>query len=298
VSGDAATMGRPLSGVLGTYAALAAAEFRRYATYRQALIAAMFTNSVFGFLRCFVLLAVAAGIGSHPAGAGGHPAGAGGHAGAGTAAGYPPERLATYVWIGQGLLGTINIWSPPELAERIRTGDVVADLLRPVDPVRQYLAADLGRAGFAAITRLIGPVLVGALAFTLYTPVHPATYPLFAVSVLLATVVCFACRYLVNATTYWLLDSRGAQIGWVAVSATLSGMAFPLAFLPRALTVALYATPFPALIQIPADVLVERHPLPVTGAMVAGQATWAVVMLALARTVQRRAERRLVIQGG
>jgi ABC-2 type transport system permease protein len=283
VSRDAATVGHPLSGTLGMYTALAAAEFRRYATYRQALFAAMFTNSVFGFLRCFVLLAVAAGAGSAVRGP----------------AGYSPQRLATYVWIGQGLIGTVNIWSPPELAERIRSGDVVADLLRPVDAVWQYLAADLGRAGFAAMTRLVGPVLIGALAFSLYVPARPVTYPLFVLSVTLATVVCFACRYLVNASAYWLLDSRGPQIVWVAASMTLSGLAFPLAFLPASLTTVLYlATPFPYLIQVPADVLIERHSLPVTLAMVAGQAAWAVVILTVARAVQRRAERRLVIQGG
>jgi ABC-2 type transport system permease protein len=268
---------------VGTYAALAVAEFRRYATYRQALIAAMFTNSVFGFLRCFVLLAAVAGAGSAST----------------RVPGYDPQRLATYVWIGQGLLGTVSLWNPPELADRIRSGDVVADLLRPVDPVWQYLAADLGRAGFAALTRLIGPILVGALAFRLYYPARPVTYPLFVVSATLATVICFACRYLVNATTYWLLDSRGAQIGWVAVSATLSGIAFPLAFLPAPAADALYlVTPFPYLIQVPADVLIERHSLPVTVAIVGGQAAWAAIMLAIARAVQRRAERRLVIQGG
>jgi ABC-2 type transport system permease protein len=203
------------------------------------------------------------------------------------------------VWIGQGLLGTVNIWGPPELSDRIRSGDVVADLLRPIDPVWQYLAADLGRAGFAALTRLIGPIVVGALAFPLYYPARPATGPLFVVSLALATVVCFACRYLVNATTYWLLDSRGAQIGWAAVSLTLSGMAFPLAFLPVPAVTALYlVTPFPYLIQVPADVLIERHTLPVTVATVGGQAAWAAVMLAVAWQVQRRAERRLVIQGG
>jgi len=268
---------------LRLYGALAAAEFRRYVTYRQALFAVMFTNTVFGFLRCYVLLGVAAGAGA---------------AGA-RVAGYDPPRLATYVWIGQGLLGTVAIWEPPDLADRIRSGDVVADLLRPVDPVWQYLAADLGRAGFAGLTRLIGPILVGALAFRLYYPARPVTYPLFVVSVTLAVVVSLACRYLVNATAYWLLDARGAQIGWAAVSATFSGMAFPLAFLPAPLATALYlATPFPYLIQVPADVLIERRTLPVTFAMVGGQAAWALVMLAVARRVQRRAERRLVIQGG
>jgi ABC-2 type transport system permease protein len=262
------------------YAVLAAAEFRRYATYRQAMVAAMFTNSVFGFLRCYVLLAASVGAG-------------------GVAAGYSGARLATYVWVGQGLFGVVNMWSAPELADRIRTGEVVADLLRPVDPVWQYLSADLGRAGFAGLTRFVVPVVVGALAFDLHAPANPVAYPLFVVSVLLAVVVCFACKYLVNATAYWLLDARGPLLGWGAASMVLSGLMFPLAFLPREALVALYlATPFPYLIQVPIDVLVERHPPGLTVAMVAGQAAWAVVMLAVARLVQRRAERRLVIQGG
>jgi ABC-2 type transport system permease protein len=277
----AATAGHSLSGTLRTYAALSAAEFRRYATYRQAMIAAMFTNSVFGFMRCFVLQAASAGVPG------------------GSAAGYSRERLATYVWIGQGLLGTVYLWGPPDMADRIRSGDIVADLLRPVDAVWQYLAADLGRAGFAAGTRLIVPVLVGAAVFDLYVPARPATCALFLLSLLLAVVICFACRYLVNATAYWLLDARGPQIGWIAVSAALSGMAFPLAFLPAPVTTALYlATPLPYLIQVPSDVLVERYPMALTLATVAAQAAWAVTMLALARVVQRRAERRLVVQGG
>lgn len=280
MSRDAATVAHPIKLTLRMYAAIAAAEFSRYATYRQAMAASMFTNSIFGFLRCFALLAAAAGAG-------------------GVAAGYTTDRLATYVWVGQGLIGTVALWSAPELADRIRSGDVIADLMRPVDPVWQFVAADLGRAGFAALTRFAVPVVVGALAFDLYVPAHPATYVLFVVSVGLATVVCAACRFLVNSTTYWLLDSRGPVIGWVAVTGALSGLAFPLTFLPPGALIAVYlATPFPSLLQVPIDVLVGRHSTGLTLAMVAGQAAWAVVMIAVARLVQRRAERKLVVQGG
>src|SRR5262245_28805722 len=122
----------------GPYLALAAAGFRRYATYRQATLAAIFTNAIFGFLRSFVLLALA---------------------GAGAVAGYDEARLATFVWAGQGLIGVVLLWAPNELGDRIRTGDVIADLLRPVDLVWQLLAADLGRAGLAVLTRFVGPIV-------------------------------------------------------------------------------------------------------------------------------------------
>jgi ABC-2 type transport system permease protein len=269
-----ATVDPSLKATLRMYTALAGAEFRRY---RQAMAAATFTNSVFGFLRCYALLAAAAGAG-------------------GVAGGYDPARLALYVWAGQGLIGTVNVWARPELADRITSGEVVADLLRPVDPIWQYLAADLGRAGYAALTRFVVPVVVGALAFDLYVPARPATYPLFVLSMLMATVISLACRYLVNASAYWLLDARGPVLLWVVVSSVLSGLYFPLPFLPDWALAALYvATPFPYLLQVPLDILVERYE---TGAAVAGQLAWVVVMLSLARLVQRRAERRLVIQGG
>lgn len=263
-----------------TFAALAWSGFRRHATYRQATVAGAFTNVVFGFLRCYVLLAVASAAGGRPAG-------------------YDATQLATYVWVGQGLLAVVLLWGWSELAERIRTGDVSADLLRPVHPVLGYLAPDLGRAGYTVLTRFLPPLAVGALFFELYVPGRWFTVPLFAVSVVLAVVGCFACRFLVNAVAYWLADARGPIMLWTLASGVLAGLYFPLRFLPDPVAVTLWvATPFPGLLQTPLDVLVERDPTPVQAGLVVLQALWAVALLAACAAVHRRAERRLVAQGG
>jgi ABC-2 type transport system permease protein len=272
---------RPLRASLITLGVLSWSGFRRYATYRQATIAGAFTNVVFGFLRCYVLLAVAASA-------------TGGQAG-----GYDKAQLATYVWLGQGLLSVVALWGWTDLADRIRTGDVSADLLRPVNPVLGYLAPDLGRAGYAMITRFLPPLVVGALVFPLYTPSRWFTVPLFAVSILFAVVACFGCRYLVNAASYWLQDIRGPIMLWTLSAGVLAGLYFPLRLLPGGLVVTLYAaTPFPSLLQIPLDVVVERDPPALQASLVGVQAFWAVATVALALLVQRRAERKLVVQGG
>jgi ABC-2 type transport system permease protein len=265
----------------GAICALAWAGFRRYATYRQATAASVFTNTVFGFLRCYVLLAAAASTVT------------------GVAAGYDAEQLATYCWASQGLIGVVMLWGWTELGDRIRTGDVVADLLRPLHPVASYLAVDLGRALLASLTRFAIPMTVGAVFFDLYAPRRPATYPLFALSALLGVLVCFGCRYLVNAAGFWLLDIRGIVLFWTFGTGVLAGLAFPLHFLPSWLVAVLWvATPFPSILQAPLDVLVERGSTLALAAVVAGQAAWSVVVLAICWYVQRRAERRLVIQGG
>jgi len=266
--------------VVRAYLALAVAGFRRHATYRQAMAAAVVTNSVFGFLRFAVMLAVI-------------------DAGTRSVAGYTEPQLATFVWAGQGMIGVVLLWALPEFAERIRTGDVIADLLRPIDLVWQLLAADLGRAGYAALTRFVVPVVVGGLVFDLYAPRHPITYALFVCSMLLATIVCFACRYLVNAAAYWLLDVRGPQTAWTLTSGIFGGLYFPVWFFPDAMAIGLIvATPFPSVIQVPLDILVERGSPTVQLELLGVQAGWVVALLALCCWVQRRGERKLVIQGG
>ena len=161
------------------------------------------------------------------------------------------------------------------------------------------LAADLGRAGHAAVTRFVGPVALGALVFQLYAPRRPVTYALFVCSALLATVVCFGCRYLVNAAAYWLLDARGPNTFWTLTSGFLGGLYFPVWFFPDALAATLIVlTPFPSVIQIPLDVLVERGSPGLQLALLGVQAGWVVAILALCHWVQARGERKLVIQGG
>ncbi|WP_307238957.1 ABC transporter permease [Catenuloplanes indicus] len=241
-------------------------------------MAGAFTNTVFGFLRCYLFLAVAGGA---------------------AVAGYTPEQLVTYVWVAQGLLAVVLLWGPPELADRIRTGEVVADLLRPVHPVTSMLATDLGRAWHAVLTRCVPPVLTGLIFFEPYLPVRWHTGPLFVLSVLFAIVITFCCRFLINATGYWLLDVRGPIMLWTLGSGVISGLYFPLRFLPEPALLALWLlTPLPSLFQAPLDVLIERDATPVQLGIVGVQAAWTVIMLLLCRYVQTRAERRLVIQGG
>jgi ABC-2 type transport system permease protein len=287
VTADLATAPRPVvpgrRAGFAALAALASAGFRRYATYRQATAASTFTNTVFGFLRCFVLLATTE---------------AAWQAGELTA-GYDPEQIALYCWLSQGLIGVVGIWGWTELGDRIRTGDVVVDLLRPVHPILSYWAVDVGRAGHAMLTRFTVPLAVGALLFPIYVPTRVSTYPLFAVSVALAVLVSFGGRYLVNAVGFWLLDVRGVTTLWLFCSGILGGLAFPLHFLPSWLRTLLWvATPFPSMLQAPLDIAVERGSPASQVAVIAGQAVWAAVLLAACVLVQRRAEHKLVVQGG
>jgi len=257
------------------YLTLIAAGFRRWSTYRTAALAGMATNLVFGFLRCAVLLTV--------------------FDGAARVAGYDPAAAVTFVWVGQALLDVVLCWGDIELAERVRSGDIAIDLVRPWDLQLARLAQDLGRAGFSMLARFVPPMLVAAAFFELRLPGGPGGWAVFAAGVLLAIVVGFCLRFLGGLTAFWLLDWRGVVGLYAVASGVLGGMVLPIGLFPRWAQVAIWCTPFPAAVQAPADLLIGHGAaLP----LLAHQLGWALGLLWLGRVVLRRAERILVVQGG
>ncbi|MEN3357997.1 MAG: viologen exporter family transport system permease protein [Mycobacteriales bacterium] len=260
-------------------AALAGAGFRRYASYRQATVAGAFTNTVFGVIKLFILLAVARQAG-------------------GAVAGYDAAALSTYTWAAQGLISAVWLFAWTPIATRVRTGDVAIDLARPAHPVAVWLAEDLGRAGQAALFRFAVPMVIGGLIFGLRLPTRWPTVPLFVLSSALAVVISFGCRLLVNLAAFWLLDVRGAVTLYVVANNVLSGLLVPVAFFPGWAERAAYMTPFPWMLQVPTDLLVERRVGAGALGAVAAQAGWAAALLALATWTLARGTRRLVVQGG
>ncbi|MFG3045355.1 ABC transporter permease [Streptomyces sp. NPDC048241] len=260
------------------YGAVAAGGFRRYATYRAATAAGVFTNTVFGLI---IVCTYRALWDARP------------HLG-----GYDQAQAVTYVWLGQALLSTLAIGGggvEEELMERIRTGDVAVDLYRPADLQLWWLAADLGRASFQLLGRGVVPFLFGMLCFPAYLPSDLGTWLALLVTLALAMLVGFGIRYLLALSTFWLLDGAGiTRIAWLA-GHFCSGMLLPLNVFPGTLGEVVRALPWSALLQAPADVLLGRaNPL---GTWLF-QAAWAVALLGAGRLLQSVATRRVVVQGG
>src|SRR3954454_17372457 len=157
--------------------------FRRYSVYRSATLAGAFTNSVFGLLRAYILLAVFA-----------HRA---------TVGDLNAQDTVTFSLVAQSTLMVTALFAGgTDIALRIRTGDIVSDLYRPIDFQRYWLAHDLGRAVYQASWRSLPPFLVGALIFDVRLPEHPVTWLWFALSMVLAVAVSFGVRFLVGLSSF------------------------------------------------------------------------------------------------
>jgi ABC-2 type transport system permease protein len=262
------------------YAEVARRTFQRQTTYRGATLAGLFTNTVFGFILAYVLIAV---YQSRP-----------------DINGTDVGDAVTFTFLAQALAMPVGIFgSEQELSQRIRTGDVVIDLYRPIDLHGYWGAVDAGKAAFYLIFRGIVPFVAGWLVFPqMKLPASLPQFGAFLVSVALAVTVASGYRFIVQGSAFWLLDVRGAnQLAWVTAN-FFSGMIVPLFLFPAWLATVARFLPFPSMIQVPNDIFLGRTSgMGAVGAL-AGQVAWALVLAGGARLVLARATRRVVIQGG
>ncbi len=252
--------------------------YRRYATYRAATFAGVVTNTVFGFIRAYVFVALFRGRGD--------------------VGGFDLRDTLTFVFVGQGMMLVTYLWGWWEIALGIRSGAIVTDFSRPIDYQLYWMTQDLGRAVYHAIFRGIPPFVLGALVFSLRLPQHLWTWPAFLLSVGLAVCTSFGFRFLVNLSAFWLLDYRGVGVIAMAVWTFFSGFTVPIAFFPGALQTVSRALPFAAMINTPIEIFLEKpQGFDLIGALVF-QAMWALVLLACGRLLWNVATRKVVIQGG
>lgn len=260
------------------YFELAVRAFRQLFAYQAAMLAGIFTNSIFGVLLSAVYLAL---YQSQDAGA--------------SVAGFTARQTVTYVWLGQALIAPVVIWGWWEIIKTIRTGAVVTDMLKPMSYFGFWLSRDLGRAFGHTLLRGIPTLAVGSVLYDLVYPDAPGRWLAFFVSVAFAVIVSFCFRFMMNLWGFWVLDHRGiAGISTVMVG-VFSGHLLPLAWYPDPVRDVMNLLPFRAIIMLPVEIWLGQVSIAEGLGL---QVMWGIVMILAALWLESVAERKVVVQGG
>jgi len=263
---------------LRTFLEVSKRAFRRHLTYRAAAFAGLVTNVFFGLMRVAVLLAL---YGERR-----------------VVEGFTVQGVVTYTGLTQALITYLSIFGWYELMNSVHRGEVAADLLKPVNYFSLWLAQDAGRALVNLLLRGLTIMVIYALIFDLAYPQSVAQWLALTLSLVLAWLLSFAYRFLVNLAAFWSPDARGVgRLGFVVVL-FFSGFLMPLRFFPEWVQTLAYWTPFPHMLNTVVEVYLDVLTGPALAQALALQAAWAVGLILLCQLVLGRAVRRLVILGG
>ncbi len=267
------------------YLAVIAARFRSLLQYRAAALGGLFTQVFFGLVRIMILRAFYA-----------------------AAVGPAPMRLPNvigYVWLGQATLLLIPWRTDEDVAEQIRTGNVVYELTRPLDLYGLWFARSVAWRTAPVFLRMLPMFVVAMLVVPVVAPGWELAAPPSAAA-LVMWIACFAGAVLVsaaltalmNVTLMWTLTGDGVPM-LVATCATMfGGLVIPLPLFPDWAKPVLYAMPFAGMLDLPSRVFTGDIAASHAGWVVAHQLAWTLALVALGRWLLGRGVRRLVVQGG
>ena len=253
-------------------------SYRRYRTYGAATLAGLATNAFFGLLRSSIFIAF---YQQRP-----------------VAAGFSLTDALTYVWLTQGLIMPLYLWGWLEIASTIRTGAIASDLVKPINFFGFWLSRDLGRAAYHWLYRWVPTMFLGLVLFRIRLPDTIVAWLAFALSALLAIVLSFCLRFMINVLGFWTTDVKGIM-GMVLLAINfLTGFLVPLDFFPPAVRAIVLRLPFAGMIDTPTKIFLQQARGAELLALLAQQTLWVVLFVAAAQLLLHRATRKLVVQGG
>ena len=262
------------------YLAFTAKAFQRTLTYRFELWMELFINVLFMLVYVYLWKAL--------------------YTGQTSVEGYDLNGILTYIVVSQTLLTfTFTLRVARIIEDKVRTGEVVTDLMKPVDFQLMTLATAAGTSTHTALFNMLPKFLLFYGVFGLSLPSSPLTVLLFIISVVLGYVILFSLEFIIGIFAFWLVEIRGIYfiIIW-GLSLLFSGYFLPLEFYPALLAKIAEVLPFRAIIYFPTAIYTGQA---TGGALITAlliQLTWVVVLMGLGRFGYRAAFRKLVVQGG
>lgn len=213
--------------------------------------------------------------------------------------GYSRAQMLSYVLAMDVLRSFVLSSRGWELVHEIASGKLSQYLLRPVSYLGYSLALDMAqKTAYLAAAILEVSCLIAVFSAPLYIPRDPWTWVLFALSIILSSLLYFLLEFLVSSLAFWTSESGGPLFCLTLFMEFAAGVFFPIDVLPRWAQNILYATPFPYLVFSPISIYLERAAHGEVLRIFAVQLAWLALFYTVLRFTWNRGLRNYSAEGG
>ncbi|MDQ4100202.1 MAG: ABC-2 family transporter protein [Chloroflexota bacterium] len=207
-------------------------------------------------------------------------------------------EMRTYILLAFGINALVGFATTSRMMYAIRTGDIVTDMVRPLNYLRAQLAQTTGLASLEGLASATIIVVLGTTFIDALPPHSPAAAALFIVSMLLGFVTKFLFVFIVSLLCFWTINSMGLNWAQLAIVNVLSGTLVPIALLPGWLQPLAEWSPLRGIVATPVGVYLGQY----TGGELTWnlglQVGWLLILWIAADSAWPRAFRAVETQGG
>lgn len=220
-------------------------------------------------------------------------------AGGAEANGSTEHDMVRYVIVSSVIAPILATRVERTIYDRVKTGDIALDLLRPIAMPMRWLAEDVGGSASSGLKEAVPLLLIVTLLFGPALPEGPMAGLLFLMSASLSFGIVWLLSGLCGLVAFWATEIGNLGAVKDGVLRILSGSLVPLWFFPDWAQSVSRFLPFQYTYQTPLAIFIGRD-LGEGGVTLAflAQAAWIVILGALFAWTWSRGRRRLMAQGG
>ncbi len=260
-----------------SYKAIFLSRFFTICQYRSAALAGLTTQLFWGLLKMMILTAFFAETQNHP---------------------IALSQTITFIWLGQALLQLLPWSFDKELEAQVKSGNVLYELIRPLDLYGLWFFRSLAMRVVPALLRCTPIFVLAGLFFELQAPVSSGAFIAFLAAIGFGALLSAAITTFVMITLFWTISGEGLMRLMPHTVMLLSGLVVPLPLFPEWLQPALNLQPFRGIIDIPCRLYTGVIPVQEAFPAFGFQIAWIIALVAIGRLLMKLALKRVVIQGG
>jgi ABC-2 type transport system permease protein len=221
-------------------------------------------------------------------------------AGRAEVAGWSPGEAVLYFATSESLLMVLGVMTTAlarELSDRIRSGDVALELVRPVRLWLRHAGEAYGEALYFVGARAL-PLYVAATLLYGVAPPLRVELLLVPVSIALAVGIAALAMYLAAATAFWWEQAFGTLSFLPIAFFFFGGIVVPLDLYPDAARAVADVLPFRGAVYTPIALASGKLTGPALAFGLGHQVVWLALLASAAHRVELAGARRVAAHGG
>lgn len=212
------------------------------------------------------------------------------------------SSIISYIWLKEAFFDLFNTWGADrDIFNLIVDGGIAYEMCRPVSVYNMWFAKNIGgRAALSAIGCV--PVMAAAMLlpepYRLIFPAGAGNFFLFLLTMFLGAGVTVSFCMLVYISAFFTISPQGMKMILTGAVEFLAGSVIPLPFIPNPYRRIMELLPFASMQNVPLRIYSGDLCGYEMWTAILLQIFWLVSMVLVGKAVCRRAERRVVVQGG
>lgn len=207
------------------------------------------------------------------------------------------SMVTTYFVIAQAMSAVFSM-DEFYLPNRINSGAIGNELLKPISFKGVMVAENIGNAAFQLVFHFIPALFVAVVTVGVIKPESMGAFMGFSLSIVLGGGVLWSISFIFQTLAFWLINVWSLVTIKNMFVNVLSGSMIPIWFLPDWMQNIIRFTPFSSIYFMPIQIYLGRMKGAEMMQCFVSQLIWIVLLYLIGEYFWRKGLKKLVVQGG